>query len=352
MLSTTVMRALPIVVVCLVACNVYNADLLIGPGKGGATGSSGSGATAGGSEGGFGGNGGRASSAGSSGEAGGESMSDAGDDGGGSGGVSGSSTVGEGGESSGGSAGSLVNGGTTGGGGSNSGNGGNAGTGAGSGGSSGESAGSGGAGSGSGGGGGLPGTIEELLIDDLEDGNHQIALLGQVGYWYSYNDGSGTQTPAPADPFTPVTVNPPIDGSSSTKAVHVRWQEMTAWGGGFGATFTEDSTVYYDASAYDGVTFWARVESGSETRVDVILAEERSLAPACTVCGHHPIYALTLGTTWQRFYLPFALFQSDGGGNPSFVDLDPSGLYGIQFFRGANRTVDVWVDDIAFYRLQ
>jgi hypothetical protein len=238
------------------------------------------------------------------------------------------------------------------------GGGGNAGAGAGSGGTAGASAGSSGAGgAGTGGGGGSAGvggtgSIEELLIDDLEDGNHQIALMGQVGYWYSYNDGTGTQTPAPVDPFAPVAVNPPIEGSSSTKAIHVRWQGMTAWGGGFGAVFTEDSTVYYDASAYDGITFFARIESGSQTRVDLILAERRSLEPACTVCGHHPIYALTLSTSWQRFYLPFALFQSDGGGDPSFFDLDPSGLYGIQFFRGANQTIDIWVDDLAFYRLQ
>jgi hypothetical protein len=198
----------------------------------------------------------------------------------------------------------------------------------------------------------MTGTITELLIDDFEDGDHQIALMGQIGYWYSYNDGTGTQTPAPVDPFAPVTVNPPIDGSSSTKAIHVRWQGFTSWGGGFGAAFTDDSTVYYDASAYDGITFFARIESGSETRVDLIFQEQRALAPACTVCGHHPTYALTLSTSWQRFYLPFAVFQGDGGGDPPFVDLDPSGLYGIQFYRGANHTIDVWLDDVAFYRLE
>jgi hypothetical protein len=343
MLTDTVTRGLPIVVLGFVACSVYDADLLVGPVTGGAAGASGSGATSGGAAGGGGGNGGRASSAGSSSEAGAES--DAGGGGGGSAGASGSSAGGEGGESTGGVAGSSGSGGSTsGGGGSTSGSGGNGGAGAGSGGAS-------GAGAGSGGVGGVPGTIEELLIDDLEDGNHQIALMGQVGYWYSYNDGTGTQTPDPADPFAPVTVTPPIDGSSSTKAVHVRWQGFSSWGGGFGVVLTDTST-FYDASAYDGITFYARVESGSETRVDLIFAEERSLAPACTVCGHHPTYALTLTTSWQRFYLPFAVFQGDGGGDPSFVDLDPSRLYGIQFFRGANHTIDMWVDDLAFYRLQ
>ncbi len=344
MLSSTVTRALSIVVLGFVACNVYDAELLVGPARGGAAGTSGSGATGGGAEGGLGGNAGRASSAGSTAEAGADGSGDAGDGGAGSGGVSGAGAVGEGGESPGGGGGSSGSGGAT------AGSGGSAGSAAGSGGSSGAGAGSGGAGSG--GGGGVTGTIETLLIDDLEDGNHQIALTGQIGYWYSYNDGTGTQTPAPVDPFAPVTVSPPIDGSSSTKAVHVRWLGMMSWGGGFGAAFTDDSTVYYDASAYDGVTFWARIESGSETRVDLILAEQRSLAPACTVCGHHPTYALTLTTSWQRFYLPFALFQGDGGGDPSFVDLDPSGLYGIQFFRGAGHTIDMWVDDIAFYRVE
>jgi hypothetical protein len=348
MLSSTVTRALPIVVLGFVACNVYDAGLLVGPATGGAAGNSGSGATSGGAGGGRGGNGGRASSAGSSAEAGAEGMGEAGEGGRGSGGVSGSGAAGEGGESTGGTAGSSGIGGSTGGGGgSMGGSGGNAGTGAGSGGTSGGGAGSGGASGSS----GMPGTIEELLIDDFEDGDHQIALMGQIGYWYSYNDGTGTQTPAPVDPFAPVSVNPPIDGSSSTMAVHVSWQGFTSWGAGFGVAFTDGST-FYDASAYDGITFFARIESGSETRVDLILQEQRSLEPACTVCGHHPIYALTLSTSWQRYYLPFALFQGDGGGDPSFVALDPSGLYGIQFFRGANRTVDLWVDDVAFYRVE
>lgn len=348
MLSRTVRRALPIVVLGFVACNVYDADLLIGPARGGAAGISGTGATGGGAEGGRGGDAGRASSAGSSAEAGAESMGDAGEGGRGTGGASGSGAVGDGGESPGGDGGSSGSGGATGGGGSSKGgSGGSAGAAAGSGGSSGAGAGSGGAA----GVGGVSGTIEELLIDDFEDGDHQIALMGQVGYWYSYNDGTGTQTPAPVDPFAPVTVNPPIDGSSSTKAVHVRWQDFTSWGGGFGVAFTDDAT-FYDASAYDGIAFWARIESGSETRVDLIVQEQRSLAPACTVCGHNPTYALTVTTTWRRFYLPFALFQSDGGGDPSFIDLDPSALYGMQFFRGANHTIDLWVDDVAFYRLR
>jgi hypothetical protein len=344
MLSSTVTRALPIVVLGFVACNVYNADLLVGPATGGAAGTSGLGAISGGAEGGNDDSGGRASSAGSSPKGGAENTG-----GGGSGGVSGAGAVGEGGESGGGDGGSSGSGGSSGGnGGSSGGSGGSSGD---SGGSSGAGAGSGGgSGVGGGGGGGATGTIEELLIDDLEDGNHQIALMGQIGYWYSYNDGTGAQTPDPADPFAPVTVSPPIDGSSSTKAVHVSWQGFTSWGGGFGVTFTDTST-FYDATTYDGITFWARVESGSETRVDLIVAEQRSLEPACTVCGHHPTYALTLTTSWQRFYLPFAVFQSDGGGDPSFLDLDPSGLYGVQFFRGANHTIDLWVDDLAFYRV-
>jgi hypothetical protein len=349
MLSSTVTRALPLVVLGFVACNVYNPELLLGPATGGAAGSSGSGATSGGTEGGHGDDGGRASSAGSSANAGAESTGGAGAGGLGSGGVSGSGAVGEGGESPGGEGG-LSGSGTTGGSGGSSG--GSGGTTGGSGGTTGGSGGSSGvgAGSGSGGGGGVTGTIDELLIDDLEDGNHQIALMGQIGYWYSYNDGTGAQIPDPADPFAPVTVSPPIDGTSSTKAVHVSWQGFTSWGAGFGVTFTDTST-FYDASAHDGITFWARIETGSETRVDLIVAEQRSLEPACTVCGHHPTYALTLTTSWQRFYLPFAVFQSDGGGDPSFLDLDPSALYGVQFFRGANHTIDVWVDDLAFYRV-
>jgi hypothetical protein len=204
---------------------------------------------------------------------------------------------------------------------------------------------------GSGGGAGSGGSgVVEVLIDDLEDGNHQIALMGQVGYWYVYHDTTaGTQVPDPVEPFAPVALSPSIPGNeSSTRAVHVTWQGFTGWGAGLGAAFT-DSADYYDASAQTGVTFWARIDGSSTTRVDVILQERRAISPNCTSCGHHPFRRIDLTTEWQKLYLPFPSFQSDGNGNPSFFDLDPSGLYGIQFFTGPNRNVDIWIDDLAFY---
>jgi hypothetical protein len=362
-----------LVVVGFVACSVYEPELLDGPSTptAGSSGTAGDASTAG-TEGAQGGSNGQPSDAGSGGDAGaadtggasgkgGSALGgDAGSDGesGGTAGSGGSAGRSGDGGNAGSSGGAEANaGGSAGGGGVDAGSGGTAGSGgsagsAGTGGTAGTggSAGTGGN-AGTGGSGGLPGTIETLLIDDFEDGNHQIALEGQTGYWYAYNDGSGTQTPAPADPFAPVTINPAIEGSTSTKAVHVRWQGFTVWGAGFGAAFTDDTT-FYDASAYDGITLWARLETGSETRVDLILQEQRSLAPACSVCGHHPIYRLNLSTEWQEFYIPFELFQGDGGGNPSFTELDPSGLYGLQFYRSANQTIDIWVDDIAFYRLE
>src|SRR4051812_41540405 len=52
------------------------------------------------------------------------------------------------------------------------------------------------------------GTITDLLIDDLEDGDDAIRPIGsRVGYWYTYNDGTlgAVQVPAPNATFKGVT---------------------------------------------------------------------------------------------------------------------------------------------------
>src|SRR5687768_14162711 len=41
------------------------------------------------------------------------------------------------------------------------------------------------------------GSIGSAVIDDMEDGDSSIPEAdGRVGAWYSYNDGTGMQTPA------------------------------------------------------------------------------------------------------------------------------------------------------------
>lgn len=347
------MRRLAAFAACSVAsCSVYDAELLKGAGgvNGGAGGvmqepmggTSGDAGTGGGGTGG-GGSHGEGGDAGEGGEnaTGGENAS---------GGVGGTGTGGASGGNGGVGGAASGAGGRGGAGGTTAGSAGEVTGGAGSSGSAGAGGAAGSAGSAGTAG---SGSIVELLIDDFEDGNHQIALSGQVGYWYAYNDGSaaGTQSPGPSDPFIPAAVSPAIgENPTSVRAANVTWQDFTVWGAGFGATFTDDD-VLYDASLQAGVTFWARIDTGSATRVDVILQEGRSLAPNCTVCGHHPLVTLEFTTEWNKVYLPFDVFQGDGGGDPSFYVVDPSALYGIQFFTGAGQTVQIWVDDMAFYAL-
>src|SRR5262245_52042672 len=45
------------------------------------------------------------------------------------------------------------------------------------------------------------------LIDDMEDGDGQILqTMGRIGSWFSYNDGTGTQTPLPGGQCVPEMV--------------------------------------------------------------------------------------------------------------------------------------------------
>jgi hypothetical protein len=50
--------------------------------------------------------------------------------------------------------------------------------------------------------------VDDTLIDDFEDGTGNIAPLGgRSGGWFTYNDGTGTETPAPGAPVLPTVID-------------------------------------------------------------------------------------------------------------------------------------------------
>ena len=186
------------------------------------------------------------------------------------------------------------------------------------------------------------------LIDDLESGSGRICTgSGRIGVWYAFNDGLGEQWPAPTLPGVPISTSEiPGGRGGSTRAMHTYGQGFAGWGVGVGLDFAFDGTSYgsYDASAFDGIRFWARSDTVQKLRVRVstrptTIVDYGGTCPA-KWCGPHS-RDFDVGASWVELSLPFndlpqADFLRDELTNLQFMPL-------VEPF-------DFWIDDVRFYR--
>jgi len=201
------------------------------------------------------------------------------------------------------------------------------------------------------------GTLTEVLIDDLEDGDNVIQPIGsRVGYWYTYNDGTGTQVPAPS-----VLFKGTAPGSTATPkfAATTSGPAFTSYGAGMGFDFnnTAKKSCPYNASVYTGIKFWAKANTGNMTGMTLkamikIPATTPTTADGGTCaakCEDHfflkPAPALT--ATWTQYTMPFASIAQDGFGTAA--TFDKTSLLGVQFQVAASVAFNFSIDDITFY---
>jgi hypothetical protein len=204
------------------------------------------------------------------------------------------------------------------------------------------------------------GTATELLIDNLDDGDDAIQPIGaRVGYWYTYNDGTGVQVPAPSATFTGTS---PGRGTSMFAAV-TSGPAFTTYGAGMGFSFHTVGTTScpYDASAYKGITFWAKGNAGNAATMTLTaMLKTPATTPVkdggtCTgaMCENH--YALkpapVLTTTWTQYTITFATAATATFGQNfgTAVPFDKSKIMAMQFQVAQGVKFDFSIDDITFF---
>jgi len=200
------------------------------------------------------------------------------------------------------------------------------------------------------------GTIADLLIDDLDDGDDAIKPIGaRVGYWYTYNDGTATQVPAPTGKFKGTS---PGRGTSMFAAV-TSGPAFTSWGAGMGFDFhnVAAKSCPYNASAYTGIKFWAMAAAPVALKAMIKIpattpttaASGTCVASTTVKCEDHfylkPAPMLT--ATWKEYTLAFASAAQDGFG-PA-VPFDKANLIAMQFQVPTAVAFDVSIDDVTFY---
>ncbi len=193
----------------------------------------------------------------------------------------------------------------------------------------------------------------EGQIDDFEDNNNQNHVVdGRGGYWYTYVDKVGS-TVWPEAGEAGGTFTPSEGGFNSKFAGEVKGKIGTAAivFGALGMNFVDPKSAF-DASKYEGITFFAKRASNSTGKIrlkvpDVNTDEEGKV---CSECFNDFGMDINLGEQWTRYTFPFRdMKQMEGWGAPRKAHIDASKLYGLQWqtqVQGAD--YDFSIDNVAF----
>jgi len=128
------------------------------------------------------------------------------------------------------------------------------------------------------------------------------------------------------------------------------------WGAGMGFAFREVGgvPVEYDASEYEGISFWARTdeEFANVWRVNVPDVSTSPEGGWCgDDCGDHFGRTFVVTTQWRQYSFSWASLRQTGWGPAPPGGISPAQLYGVELLFAA-QGVDfvLYVDDITFYR--
>jgi hypothetical protein len=201
-----------------------------------------------------------------------------------------------------------------------------------------------------------------------EDGACTSSLnLPRIGYWYSFNDGTGTQTPANGAAHNGVLGG---RGGSADCAMHNTGSGFTDWGGSFGFDFNPAQTgkCIYDASGYAGIRLYLKgattgtVGSGSKAKDNSVRVNIGTPATVATTeggsctgtkCNDHFGEWCTVTSSYAVCNLDFATISQAGWGTAATFDRSKLLQFFVQAVKDKNATSDnwdIWLDDVQFYQ--
>jgi hypothetical protein len=191
--------------------------------------------------------------------------------------------------------------------------------------------------------------LNEEMIDDMNDGDRFIPQVnGRAGAWKDEGDATSSSTmfPDPAGLFT--MTNP---GDACRKyAAYV-----------YGGPFVDGNPLFYfgiggpyDASKYEGVSFWAKIDSGSSSGLRVAFPDKDTqpdgglcqASVAGNSCWDHYGKHIDITTTWTKWQVSFNELAQIGWGRAG-AGFDRSTIYEVQFQLPGNEKFGVWIDDVA-----
>lgn len=107
----------------------------------------------------------------------------------------------------------------------------------------------------------------------------------------------------------------------------------------------------FDASGYDGISFYARAPSSISVMVGIGQENNEPSYGLCetdVTCYQYPGVTLSVSTEWTRYVVPFSDMQSSP---PDLVPVTPARIKHFQFSMQPG-AYDFWLDELYFVRAQ
>ena len=191
------------------------------------------------------------------------------------------------------------------------------------------------------------------VVDDGEDGNNQVSDSGgRAGYWYTFLDKVGsTISPKPEGQGGKFAMAP--GGRQSQFGVNAKGKVATGdiVYSGVGFNFLDPKSPY-DASKYDGISFWAKRGPNSTGKVRLKVPDDNTdpEGKVCSACFNDFGKDLSLSEEWTRYTISFAdMRQLSGWGAPHPPRINDKKIYGMQWqVNQPGATFDISIDDIEF----
>ena len=134
----------------------------------------------------------------------------------------------------------------------------------------------------------------------------------------------------------------------SQGALHTTGTGFTMYGGGFGVVLVPQGlySLPVDASAYRGITFWAKGTTASGLlTLELSTAETVPNCGYCTNCYDNFKKSVALTADWTQYTINWSEVVQAGYGVPQ-VAFNPAHLTNINFITPTSW--DFWIDDPSF----
>ncbi len=191
------------------------------------------------------------------------------------------------------------------------------------------------------------------LIDDLEvdegamESDGQIHPVdGRVGFWFTYNDATAGAMQEPESPFLPQ----PGGVGGSEYAARTWGDGFTDWGAGMAVSINNDFSgdCPYDASNFDGISFWARGTGSVRFHLATVATTPVDSGGTCTgTCYDNFGTSVELTDEWTQVVVTWDELSQEGWGDAA--DFETGELMQIHWQMAPSEPFDVYIDDLSFW---
>jgi hypothetical protein len=143
--------------------------------------------------------------------------------------------------------------------------------------------------------------------------------------------------------------------AESKGVMHAQSEGFPRYSGiGFGLRWTETNGehCYYDASYYDGISFWIRGTSNVRIALQnpsVRPVAEGGTCPADATCYDSHGFDVAVTEEWTQHNLSFDVMQQLGWGTKVGA-FKPEELFTVEFQFTPGVAYDIWLDDLSFFK--